>query len=294
MADGFARVRNITDSCYGEGKNWESSWQKTPALASTQTIWSDLSTAPGNPKPNYYVGAELAATRMGGSDANGAYLISSQGIYHGGDVSPNSKHLHKVLIGARSATLIPAKFYLLDYLLFYPLVDMDSTDTQTLINTATLPRYTTGAGVQAFLVATNPYIGGAKFFITYVNQDGAERNSVVEVSNTSTFIGSLLHSGTAGTSGGPFIRLFGRDTGVRSITSITFLSSNGGLAALVLAKPLAVLSVPEITAYCEWDFLAMKPTLPRIYDGAYLNMLICPNGSMATIPINGSLSVIWN
>jgi hypothetical protein len=78
------------------------------------------------------------------------------------------------------------------------------------------------------------------------------------------------------------------------VQSITFLAPNGGLAALVLAKPLAVLMTNETTAYAEWDFLTMKPTLPRILDGAYLNMLICPNGTMAAAPINGTMTVVWN
>lgn len=291
----LARVKDIVEVCYDGGQSWESSWRKVPALASTQTIWSDLSSSPGNPKPNYYVGAERRSTKMGGSNPDDAYLTATEGIYHGGNVAPATKHLHKFLIGSAGAGVSPAKFYLLDYLLFYPLVDMDSTDEQQLSNTVTLPRYSDGSGVQAFLVATNPYIGGAGFVLNYTNSDGVSgRQSMVEVSNTATFIGTLLHSGTASTSGGPFIRLAPGDRGIRSVQSITFLAPNGGLAALVLAKPLAVMMTNETTAYAEWDFLTMKPTLPRILDGAYLNLLVCPNGSMASVPINGTMTVIWN
>lgn len=291
----FARVRDITQKCYEGGQWWEASWRKTPALASTQTVWSDLSSAPGNPRPNYYVGGELAATLMGGVASANTYLTSVDGMYHGGDVSPATKVLHKMVIGSTSASVTPAKFCLMDYLMFYPLIDMDATGDQLFTNPVTLPRYTTGKGVKAFLVATNPYIGGAQFYITYTNQDGVTgRTSVVETSNSFTFIGSILHSGTAATSGAPFIRLAHGDTGIRSVQSINFLSPNGGLAALVLAVPLANVHTQEVTAYCEFDFLTMKPNLPRIYDGAYLNMMICPNGSMAGVGINGTLTAIWN
>lgn len=281
----LARVKDIAQKCYDEGQSWESSWRKVPALASTQTIWSDLSSAPGNPKPNYYVGAELTATLLSGVD----------GMYHGGNVAPATKHLHKFIIGSLASGVSPATFMLLDYLMFYPLVDMDSTDEQTLVNNVALPRYADGYGVQAFLVAVNPYIGGAPFYITYTNDKGESgRSSVVEVSNTATFIGTILHSGTAATSGRQFIRLAPGDTGIRSVQSITFLAPNGGLAALVLAKPIATLRTNETTAYCEYDFLTMKPMLPRIHDGAYLNMIVCPNGTMAAVPINGTMSVVWN
>lgn len=285
LRGGIARVSDITQKCYDGGQNWESSWHKVPALSSSQMNWCDLSSAPGTPKPNYYVGAELTATTLNGTT----------GLYHGGNVAPATKHLHKFTVGSFSSNVTPATFILLDYLLFYPLIDMDSTDEQALVNTISLPRYTDGYGVQAFLVATNPYIGGAGFYITYTNDKGESgRRSVVEVSNTATYIGTILHSGTAATSGRHFIRLAPGDTGIRSVQSITFIAPNGGLAALVLAKPLATLFTQDVTAYAEFDFLTMKPFLPRIYDGAYLNLLVCPNNSYASMRINGTMSVIWN
>lgn len=281
----LARVSDITLKCYEEGQNWESSFRKVPALASTRGIWSDLSSSPGNPKPNYFVGAELTATALDGT----------LGMYHGGNVSPATKRLHKILIGSSSSGVAPATFMLCDYLLFYPLVDMDSTDEQTLTNVTTLPRYEDGLGVQAMLVATNPYIGGAYFHINFTNSDGESgRMSNPMLSNTATYIGTLIQSGIIAGTTGPFIRLQQGDRGIRSVQSITFYAPNGGLAALVLVKPLAVISLQETTAFAEWDFLSMKPTLPKIYDGAYLNLICCPNGSFASAPIMGSMQVIWN
>lgn len=279
------RVQQIVRNCYEGGFHWESSFRKVPALASAQTVWADLSGAPGNPKPNYYVGAEKEATLLSGVN----------GLYHGGDVAPKTKHLHKFLVSSTGAGVTPAKFWLMDYLMFYPLVDMDSTDEQELFQTATLPRYADGDGVKAFLVATNPYIGGATFWITYTNQDGVSgQQSRVETSNTTTFIGTIIHSGTHANASGPFIRLAPGDTGIRSVQSITFLAPNGGLAALVLAKPIAVAATSEIAACAEWDYLTMKPTLPRLMDGAYINMICCPNGSFSAVPITGLMTVIWN
>jgi hypothetical protein len=50
----------------------------------------------------------------------------------------------------------------------------------------------------------------------------------------------------------------------------------------------------ETTAWCEFDFIKDKPSMPRIYDGAYLNYLVMPSGTIATIPIIGEMHVIWD
>lgn len=290
----ISRIRDITLNAYGSGQMWESSFRKVPALASTQSIWSDLSGAPGNPRPNYYVGAELTFTPLGGADDAVAPLLAVEGMFHGAAAAPKQKYLHKLLIGSQSAGVSPAKFYLCDYVGFYPLIDMDSTDTQTFVNDVPLPRFVDGTGLQAVLVATNPFIGGAQFYLEYVDGAGAAQQSVVELSNTSTYIGAVVHSGLVAGNGGPFLRLAPSSRGIQRATNITFLAPNGGLAALVLVKPLALAMTNEVTAYAEWDYVTMKMSLPPIHDDAYINMLCCPNGSFAAAPINGLMTTIWN
>jgi hypothetical protein len=190
---------------------------------------------------------------------------------------------------------VPGVLILCDYLLYYPLIDMDSTDMQTFDNTVTLPRYTTGEGVQAFLVATNPYIGGAGFELRYTNVDGVPNRITTPIlSNTVTTIGTLVHSASAATlRTGPFIQINPCDRGIKSVQSIQFNASNGGLATLVLCKPLATIPMAEVTATVEQDFFLDKPSAPRIYDGAYLNFLCLPNGSVAAAQLIGDMTVVW-
>jgi hypothetical protein len=164
-----------------------------------------------------------------------------------------------------------------------------------------LPRYTTGEGVQAFLVATNPYIGGAAFQINYTNSDGvngvANRVSAITTTNTSTYIATIVNSHTAAAGGlqyaTPFIQLMAGDRGIRSVQNITFFAPNGGLAALVLVRPIANLMTREATAWAEFDFIKDKPSMPRIYDGAYLNFLVMPSATIAAIPLLGEITTIW-
>ena len=275
---GFKRNRELV-AAEAAGQSWFSSFRKVPAIATAQGHWADLSMSPGNPKPNYYVGAELTSTA----------LASSTGIWTGGNVSPCTKHL--LTIGAASTGAgTPCTLTLCDYLLFYPLIDMDVTDEQNFENTIPLPRYTDGLGVQAMLIATNPYIGGQTFSINYTNHLGVSGQiSRPVVTNTITFIGTTLNSAM-----GPFIPLADPREGIRSAQSITFTGPNGGLAALVLVKPIATLLIREITAWTEHDFVVNKLDAPRIVDGAYLNFICNPNGSLAAVPVIGYLQTIWN
>jgi hypothetical protein len=267
------------------GQTWFSGFRKVSALATTQGIWCDLSMATGNPRPNYYVGTELGAD----------VLNTANGIWHGGDVSPKKKILQNALIGSFAATVTPATFLLCDYLLFYSLVDMDSTDEQLLSNAVTLPRYASGEGVQMFLVATNPFIGGQSFTVKYTNSEGVSGRQTVPIQTaTTTNIATIINSGAGAVANrGPFIPLNMGDRGVRSVESITFFGPNGGLAALVLVKPLATMYTREIITFSERDFFREKGPAPIIEDGAYLNWLCCPNGSAAAVPIVGNLNFVW-
>ena len=283
---GFVNVKEIVDQAYTNGKNWYTAFRKVPALATTLGIWADLSFAPGSPRPNYKIGNELEGTRF-----TGAY-----GIYHGSPVTTDGfKFLHKLMVGCVSANVIPGTFILCDYLFFYPLIDLDSTDYQVFDNTVTsLPRYINGEGVKAYLVATNPYVGGQVFQITYTNQSGvAGQTSEWVTANTATNIATILNSGVGNPYRGPFIQLQSGDRGIRSVDGIQMFAPNGGLAALVLVRPLATVIASDVQCVSETDFLIDLPSLPKIYDGAYLNLLFCPNGSAAAVPIFGELTVIW-
>lgn len=282
---GFGRLKELVENAYDGGQHQITSFRKVPAIASTAGSVIDVSMAPGNPRANYYTGDEKTATRF----------IADRGFYHGGNVSPQTKHLRKITVLANNAGWVPAALTICDYLLFYPLIDMDSTDEQALTNTLTLPRYTTGLGVRAFLVATNPYIGGMTFFIEYTNSDGVTgRISRIMTSNTNTYIGTVVHSGVATGMHGTFINLAPGDQGIRSVEKVTFLNPNGGLATLVLCAPLANVYMREITQFNEWDFLTMKTGMPRIYDGAYLGMLAAVNGSVSGQILTGFFETVWN
>lgn len=111
--------------------------------------------------------------------------------------------------------------------------------------------------------------------------------------NSTTNIGTVVNSGIGASLRSVFIQLQIGDRGIRSIQSIDWLGPNGGIAALVLCRPLATICTRDVQVVSETDFLFETPSLPRIYDGAYLALLCSPNGSAATQPIFGELTTIW-
>lgn len=286
---GFGRLRAL-NTAYDDGKFSYTSFRKTPSSTTVAANWFDLSMAPGNPRANFYTGAELEAEAMYGVDSLGV----ARGITHGSDVSPARKFLHKVGVGSVSAGVGASQFMVCDFLLFYALIDMDASGPQNLIQTEALPRYTDGVGVQAFVVATNPYTGGATFQLTYTDTEDVVQTSPVLTSNVNTNIGTIIHSGTPINTGGPFVPYFGAQSGIKNVQTIEFFSPNGGLACLVLCKPLATVGLREITAYSETDLLAELGTMPVIEDNAFLNMLCKPVGSALAAPIYGEIHTIWN
>lgn len=286
---GFNNVKDLVESEVDYGRFQISSFRKVPVITSTAGFWVDLSMAPGNPKPNYYTGTDLTATTLNGN----------LGLYHGQNAGVGeTKHLAEITAICGTATPLPMTLLLCDYLLFYPLIDGDSTDEQFLDNTVTLPRYESGEGVRAFLVATNPYTGNTNVTIKYTNSDGVSgRTSPTLFTNAVTAIATLMTGGgTSGTANrfGPFFPLQDNDKGIRSVESITISAPSGGLYALVLAKTLAEVPIYEINAPVERHFFKERLTMPEIKNGAYLNFLAYANGSVQSINLFGMMKTVWS
>lgn len=287
---GFVNTRELAGS-QETGRSSIFTWRKSPSQATTIGIWNDLSMAPGNPVPNYYASAPLVA----------ATLPGREGMFYGGDVSPGTRHLSRLMALTTTATALPLNLRLLDYVLYYPFVDMSTTDEQVMDNTVPLPRYTDGEGLQIMVVVTNSPGAptGLTFTCSYTNQDGTTGRTA-----TGTF-GAGVVTGTIGTTDrtqstnvnhlSPFLQLQEGDSGVRSIESFTMVSGTDvGLVALVLVKPIANHNLRGIDAPVEIDYLTDFPSMPRIVDGAYLNFIACPAGALNATAIHGTIETVWS
>ncbi len=281
---GFKSVKDLVDSI-DDGKSIVSSFRKVPSQATSVGAFSDLSMASGNPVTNYYASTPLVS----------ATLESREGIFAGPSVFPETKFI-KTITTMSSSPNVPCTMILCDYLLYYPFLDGDSIDEQVLTNSTPLPRYTDGLGVKAFVVSQGSYTGGARFKITYTNEKGvSNRESRWITSNSSTFVGSLISSGSNANAGFPFIPLQDMDQGIRSVESFQFEAANGGIFALVLCVPIATTSIREVNAPVEKDFFKDTGMANRrVYDGAYLNFLILPIGNIQSNVFMGLVETAWS
>ncbi len=285
---GFANVKSLAESQL-DGKSTYATWRKSPSQVSSAGVWFDLSMSPGNPVPQYYAASPLAAKALAQS--------TDGGLFHGGNVSPSVKHLRSFTALTLTATALPLPMRLLDYLLFYPFIDEGTTDDQALDNTVTLPRWTDGEGVQVMAVSVAGRTGGQTFRFTYTNQDGTSgRTSATVQQTTAAANGNLVTTDRAVVNcAGPFIPLQAGDTGVRSIESVQMISGpDVGLFALVLVKPLAQAMIRGIDAPVEVDYLRDFGQLPVIADDAYLNLICCPQGTLAATAIHGDITTVWS
>lgn len=270
----FNKVADIVNAELS-GQYQLSSFRKISSQATIAWTWCDLSMASWNPSPNFYSGLELTATAL---DWN-------KGIYHGQDVTWQ-KVLKDISLQTVTAGAVPITMVMCDYLLFYPQVDMDSVDPQAMDNTVTLPRYESGEWVRMFVVAQYPYIGWVDFTVSYTNSEWvAGRTTWTIRMNTASFIGSFIHWITVQRSYSSFLPLQSGDRWVRSVESITFNGAGGGLGAIVLVKPLATITINEITAPSETSFVKDITSIPEIKNWAFLSFIACPNASIASAPI---------
>ncbi len=287
---GFRSVKQYAEA-WDAGRSFTSHFRKFSTIAPSNVMFIDLSTIGGGPPANYYASAPLVAATLDGTS----------GIYHGDDKAPSAKYLTSLMMCNTSNSTV-GTFFLLDYLLYYPFVDCDDTTAQTMTNTTTLPRYTDGEGVMVMAVCVSAGSGNGAFSFEYVNQDGVTKtsptnNCVFNGGSSAPAPGNCLAT-TAGattpTDGVVFCALAAGDRGVRQINSVTFSIANGGLACFVLVKPLAQTVIRELTAPSEIEFITQTTAPPRIYDGAYLNIVgKCPFG-IQSLPIVGRVSTIWD
>lgn len=285
---GFQNIKALVDA-YEAGQYTIGSFRKRTSSGTSQGVWFDFAYSSGNPSPQYYANTPLVSTPMiGGQDP---------GFFVGANQSPKNKYLRKFTISCESAVPLPVSAIICDYLMFYGFIDESTTDPLPLVNTATLPRYTDGEGVQMFLVNQGARVGGQTVQFNYTNQDGVSgRLTTPVIQSTSSSVGIIVNTNQANAlAAGPFIPLQDGDTGVRSVESVQMISgADVGLFALVLAKPIATTQIRELTAAVEKDFFVDSAQIPRIEDGAALSFIVCPFGSFSGIWMMGTIETVFN
>ena len=271
------------------GKFIRADWNKingSSALAAGR--WYDFSDNNGTPVGNSFSGTALAWQSV--SDTTGF------GLWHGGDVSPDTKHVLNVSAITTVATGVPAQLMLVDFQGYWPGISNNTTSPQTLTGTPSL-RYTNGEGCRLFW--TQRTAAGAtaqSISLSYSNTTPTSGRSLpVTVAMTaSAIVGHISHSGTAANNYGPFLPLASGDTGVSNVASVTFSAANTGTGALCLVRPLLTLPLTTVSVAAERDLLNQLPSLPQVKDGACLTWLyLAGAATVASTSFYGAAEFGW-
>jgi len=284
-----------------DGRSWLTFFRKVPA--STATIagqWFDYSTASGIPVPNYYASSPLEAATL--DPANGVYVPEQT----------SRRFIKKSVLmsGAASVTGTTNQnqsLMLLDYLLYYPFVDLDAAgEEQVFDNTVVLPRYQNGVGVDIMVVAQAPTVGGGTFVVKYIDTNDVEQTTQIVYCPAAQPSGALVTSVAHAAGISPFVPLNANVRGVKRIISVTVGVANGGLAAFVLVKPFQMVYVREESrrptsspteSYgdaVETEQIRMRAGADEIKPGAFLGWIgEGVAGSLASAPLVGMLETIW-
>jgi hypothetical protein len=300
---GFANVAawsNAKDS----GNYHISTFRKAVASAATvANDFVDYTYFAGNPVANFYASSPLEA----------AVVEANRGIYIP-SVSPASQFVKciTVMSAASSATGTSnqnQRLLLADYLMYYPFVDTDAVgEQQDTIQTTSLPRYTSGEGVQMMAVAQSAASTVGQFTVRYTNSDGVSGRTSQNTFTKVVSGGGTLVSSTSNAVAGsqPFIQLQAGDKGVRSVESVTFTAAGGGLMCLVLVKPLQHFystqecrrtttgNLESYGAASQFESVIHRAPV-RIQDGALLGIIGLGNaGSLASSVLVGTLETTWS
>ena len=289
---GFSSFDDAINETSNNGKINRTDFTKTSAVTAGIGRWYDMSLQNGFPIANPYTGEATNLKFKALSDLDG------MGIWHGGNVSPDTKHLLNIGAFGSTATSAPSVLQLVDVLGYYPITTVTTTTAQTLNNTVTLPRYADGAGVRAYLVARGTMGAGTpNITINYTNQAGVSGkvNPVTVTAVTAAAAGHIVHSDPTANHYGCFLPLAAGDNGIRSIQTVTLSATmTSGSLALVLCRPITALPIVSLGVASERNLLNQLPSLPRIYDGANLNFLMFTGAAYAAGGnIQGYLEAIW-
>ena len=267
---GFASYDDLIAEITTGGKRLPLPFQIGHTGAPTAPNWYIPFSVGGIPGPHTFPANSLAFQTL--TDA------SSGALGHGGNKSTDQKHLISALALA-SAGSPPPMLMAVDIGGYYgPFVQVAGSQTFT---GSPPTRYDTLGGWKMVLV--NTAVMGATVsnitVLTYVDQDGNAGQLMPTTPTVTPLVSSAAPSTTVGNRvitniGGPFIPLAAGDSGVRSVTNITFSAANTGNMALVLVRPLFTIPLPAANVPAERDLVMQLASLPRIYDGAFINFLI--------------------
>ena len=280
---GFTSQDDLINQITTNGKTDTCILQKTLGAAGMAGAWQLLSPHAGWPIASLFTGTDLTWVDTDDTWAEGV-------VWHGGDVSPATKHFLSAGANVVAAAGAPWFLMAIDLVGFVPLTgtNVSTTGTKTVTMTpisntaAKRDRYPNGVGLRAFVAADTAMGANApNCVLNYLDQDGNAGATTSFTSTASMTIGSLLNTGAAAGKFNPFLALAAGDTGVSDIVSLVWSGTAhaSGTVIIGLYKPLWCIPVPATGLYTKVDFVNALPSLRQIKDGANIQFLMFQTGA---------------
>lgn len=221
-------------------------------------------------------------------------------------VAPATRHVMSANVITSSTTAAPAYVLLTDIIHVYrscSIVTTPSTLTTHPTWTGTGDtRMTNANGVFASVLMTTASTVAPQLTLTYTNQAGTAGRTTTAPNGSvfgpvaATPAGCFLNQTTVtGTTGGLFSPLAAGDLGVQKVDSYAInTSGTGGVACIILHRPICYIPVAVANAASVLDFLTGVPALPRIYDDSCLAIISRVGGAYAAGGvIEGQITYGW-
>jgi len=272
---GFASVDDMVNEL-SAGKFWRQDWSKgSGSNAYVAGNMYDLQQFAGSPIAATYPGTTLVAQTP--TDKNGgAALGASFGMYHGGNVSSDTKHLLNIGLYSSVATAVPGVLHLVDIVMYYPALSNSITTTQTLVNSNT---FTASSSSGLLLTYINDF-GSATHYtsVTFSNSGGALPTGLnntdvfymVRQSATTAKVATSEANAIAGT----FVAFTDAGTGTHTLTVTPNRYADGaGLRMYTVATATVTNTATPVMHASNFQYTNSAGTTSRVL-GAVVNYTV--------------------
>jgi hypothetical protein len=279
------------------GFTYRSNWNYNPSAAlSIINKTYDLSFLTGL---NTFPGTPLAWNPCNSSSSFAMTLPSANNIS-----SNETLHLTHAL-GTLNTNAADRRgtFVLVDLQGYWANISLATTSVQNLTGTPGSDlRYANGAGCRLYMVNRNNQTGSATdITLSYTNQAGTTGRTlpynVGTLASATNIAGCVSHSG--GIVDQPrltnYLPFSGSDTGVANVASVTMTVAATGVAALCLARPIALFPLTLRGTGIETNFITQLTSLPEVKKDACLILLYSQVSATTAVTSNfsGSLNFVW-
>jgi len=277
---GFYRVTTVTTTTAQSTTNTLGQGDSFTADASTDICtWTSTVSIPSNVLTGTRVRLTTTTTLPGGLSLATDYFVIR--------VSDTSFKLATTYANAIAGTAI----------------NISDAGTGTHTCSWLLPRYTNGAGLNAIIFnPASTALGAAtpNLSLGYTNSEQVASRAtpaVLPIGKTAASNSHIIYTGATGTGKYNYqVPLQGGDAGIAQIDTIqNSVSYVSGSYTVALLKELTRLPLSTLGLAAERNLLFEMPSLPRVYDGAALYLLVGSGlATPASSAFSGHLEFVWN